>query len=169
MKGKIMKKTILAFAVNLVFVANSFAADATATITKQFYTSSSMEKIADFIENNKDEIRNASGLKTLEKYADNQYKVQRNSLKGNFVWITKESKQKKSEGYVFKSELVKSVEGGMTNFMSTITLRKVPNYVLVEINSTATVDNPKLKTPGLQIDISTQVNKVETYLKRNLK
>jgi len=98
-----------------------------------------------------------------------KYKVRRNSSKGVFVWVTKETKEIKNGTFVFRSDLIESIQGGITEFSSEITVKNQQNMALIHITSSAGVDNPKLKTTGLRIDMNTSINKVEMLIKQNCK
>jgi hypothetical protein len=164
-----MKKVILFLSCFLVGFNFSYGADAEAKVERQIVLKSSVKKVSDWIDANKDDLREASGINVLEDLGNGKYKVRRNSPKGVFVWVTKETKEIKNGTFVFRSDLIESIQGGITEFSSEITVKNQQNMALIHITSSAGVDNPKLKTTGLRIDMNTSINKVEMLIKQNCK
>jgi hypothetical protein len=164
-----MKKVILFLSCFLVGFNFSYGADAEAKVERQIVLKSSVKKVSDWIDANKDDLREASGINVLEDLGNGKYKVRRNSPKGVFVWVTKETKEIKNGTFVFRSDLIESIQGGITEFSSEIIVKNQQNMALIHITSSAGVDNPKLKTTGLRIDMNTSINKVEMLIKQNCK
>ena len=164
-----MKKVILFLSCFLIGFNFSYGADAEAKVERQIILKSSVKKVSDWIDGHKDDLRDASGMNVLEDLGNGKYKVRRTSPKGIFVWVTKETKESKNGTVVFKSALIESIQGGIVEFGSEITVKNHQNMVLIHIVSSAGVDNPKLKTTGLRIDMNTSINKVEMLIKQNCK
>lgn len=164
-----MKKVILFLSCFLFGFNFSYGADAEAKVERQIILKSSVKKASDWIDGHKDDLRNASGINVLESLGNGKYKVSRNSPKGIFVWVTKETKEIRNGMIVYKSTLIESIQGGIVEFSSEITVKNHQNMALIHIASSAEVDNPKLKTTGLRIDMNTSINKVEMLIKQNCK
>ena len=164
-----MKKVILFLSCFLFGFNFSYGSDAEAKVERQIILKSSVKKASDWIDGHKDDLRNASGINVLESLGNGKYKVSRNSPKGIFVWVTKETKEIRHGMIVYKSTLIESIQGGIVEFSSEITVKNHQNMALIHIVSSAGVDNPKLKTTGLRIDMNTSINKVEMLIKQNCK
>jgi hypothetical protein len=153
-----MKKVILFLSCFLFGFNFSYGADAEAKVERQIVLKSSVKKASDWIDGHKDDLRNASGINVLESLGNGKYKVSRNS-----------PKEIRNGMIVFKSTLIESIQGGIVEFSSEITVKNHQNMALIHIVSSAGVDNPKLKTTGLRIDMNTSINKVEMLIKQNCK
>lgn len=155
-------------AVSSVFAAPS--ADAEAEVEKELSVRITAEKSIAWIDANRDAIRRESGLQVLQDLGNGKLKVRRASNKGVFVWITKESIVKRKDGsYVFKSNLVESIEGGVVYSDSEVIAKNVRSGTIIIIKSSVGITNSKVRTGQLRIDMNVHLNRVRKLLEESVR
>lgn len=158
----------LFFATVILLFAPAFAYAAEAEVNTEFTINSSLEKTIRFVENNPKQLREAAGIELIEDLGDGNFKVKRKSAKGTFIWIMKEEIEHKDGIYRYKSKLVESIEGGIEKSDTDIIIQTNRDHIIVNLKISAVVNNGRVKTTGLRIDLNNKVNRVKRLLQSNL-
>jgi len=158
-----MRSLLICLSFLLIFPIIASAAES--YLEKETQLNISAQRTADWIKSHGDAIREASGLDVLEDMGKGKFKVKRDSPKGTFIWIIQETTEKKKDGsYVFKSTLVKSIQGGIESSKSEIIVKDFRGRTNILIKSSAVVNNPKVKSPQMRIDMNVNLNRVRSLL-----
>jgi hypothetical protein len=94
--------------------------------------------------------------------------VKRESAKGTFIWIMKEEIENKDGIYRYKSKLVESIEGGIEKSDTDIIIQTNRDHIIVNLKISTVVNNGRVKTTGLRIDLKNKVDRVKRLLQSNL-
>ena len=158
----------LFFAAVILLFAPAFAHAAEAEVNTEFTINSSLEKTIRFVENNPKQLREAAGIELIKDLGDGNFKVKRESAKGTFIWIMKEEIENKDGIYRYKSKLVESIEGGIEKSDTDIIIQTNRDHIIVSLKISAVVNNGRVKTTGLRIDLKNKVDRVKRLLQSNL-
>jgi hypothetical protein len=166
----ILSLITLSFSINQhsVYAVEEVEADAYADVQKDFDLKSNMDKTIDWLEQNKDKIRDTLNIEVVEDLGNGKLKVKRDTPKGVFSWIIQESISKKKDKYVYKAKMIKAISGGMVYSDTYITVTPTKNGSNVHIRMAAGVNNPEVRSRAMTIDFVNHCNKcrrlIESYV-----
>jgi hypothetical protein len=162
---------LLALLVPSIFMPQiASAANAEATIEKEIELRSKAQRTIDWVDSHRDAVREASGVSLVEDLGNGKFKVRRDSSKGVFIWISKETIEKKPDGsFVFKSTMVESIEGGMEYSKSEVTIKDIRGGVSINIKTSTGINNRRVTSGQLRIDTNVHLNRVKRLLEENIR
>ena len=162
---------LLALLVPSIFMPQiASAANAEATIQKEIELRSTAQRTIDWIESHRDAVREASGVSLVEDLGDGKFKFRRDSNKGVFIWIAKETIETKPDGsFVFKSTMIESIEGGMEFSDSEVVIKDIRGGVNVYLKTSTGINNRRVASGQLRIDTNVHLNRVKRLLEENVR
>jgi len=168
MKHLLVLLALLGTSIFMPHIAN--AADAAATVEKEIEVRSTAQKTIDWVDSHRDAVREASGVTLVEDLGNGKFKVRRDSSKGVFVWIAKETIEKKPNGiFVFKSTMIESIEGGMEYSKSEVVIKDIRGGAIINIKTSTGINNPRVRSGQLRIDTNVHLNRVKKLLEENIR
>lgn len=141
---------------------------AEANVKSSFSVKAPYQKTIDFINNNPKKMRDAAGIEVLQELGNKKLKVKKESLKGNFIWIMQENLEEKNNVYRYNSKFVESIQGGIEDSYTDIIVKANRNYVTVDMNIKAVINNGKVTNFDLYFDLKRQMKKIEKLLQSQL-
>jgi hypothetical protein len=140
-----------------------------ASIDRDIELGATAERTIAWVDANRDAMRRAAGIEVLKDFGNGKFKVQKVSPKGTFVWITQESIEKRGDKHVFKSILIESVEGGIVASNSEVTITSNGRGVKINVKVSSTVNNPRVKSNQMRLDMNIHFNRVKKLLEDNVR
>ena len=165
------KFTILMFFMLLggwLIAAEEPDTDARTAISKEINLRSAPDKVISWIEKNKNVIQDESGFDSVKNMGNGKYKITKDTPKGTFIWIIKETTEKKDGKCYFRSTLIESIEGGIVYSNSEIIVSSNGKGSHVEINAKVGVNNPRVRSPQLKIDTNMHLNRLKRLIEENV-
>ena len=141
---------------------------AEAEVNTEIAINASVERTVGFVKNNPKQFREAAGIELLQDLGNGKLKVRRESPKGVFIWIMQEQIEEKDGTYRYKSSLVESVQGGIEKSDTDIIVQSNRDGTSVSVRISAVVNNGRVRTTDLRIDLKNKVNKMRRLLESNL-
>lgn len=170
--------SLLGFVVIFVF---SFAAiaqpqesrlprpNAEASLSREFDVKSSLETVTKWMENNKSDLYDASGIQVLKDLGNGRLKFSRRTRRGEFVWVVEEKIERTETKVIYKSSLVESIQGGIIYSDTITTVQKLPKGTNIKIETSSGVKNPNVTSGEMQVDIKTHLHKIEKTITRGVR
>jgi len=156
----------LAFFVLLVASTSVYGAEA--SFKSEFTVNAQYEKTVNFVKKNPAQLRRAAGLEVLQDLGNGKLKVQHETPKGVFVWVLQESIEEKDGLYRYQTYLVESIQGGIESSNTDLILQVNRDHVSVSSSSSAVVNNGRVRSADIRIDLSKSTRRVERLLQSNL-
>ena len=148
----------------------SAEADAQTVLNKEINLRTSPEKVNAWIESNKKAIQNQSGFDSVKDLGEGKFKITKDTPRGRFVWVIKETTVKKDGKTYFKSSLVESIEGGIVYSDSEIVVSSNgKGGSNVEFNAKVGVNHPRVRSPQLKIDTNIHLNAIKRLVEDNVR
>ncbi len=155
----------LAFAMLSLLAFSGYAlADASVEDEQQVTLRVNYDKVCDYIESHSDEIIEASHNDILERNGT-KIKLRNHNNREVIVFTVQEKSKRGSYG----SDLVKSHEGGLTEQSTSIIVSKgAKGKVNVLIKVKASIENPRIGTLELKVEVNKSAKGIKEFLKKNL-
>lgn len=164
-----MKNLLLAMLLTTISARIIYAADATADVNKHFGLKSSPDQTIKWLEANQKSIYDTLKVSIVEDMGEGKLKVKLDTVKGEFVWIAKETKTSNKDKYVYKSELVKSISGGIVYSDTYIVVSAGKRGgSSVSIRMSSGVNRSDVTGGAMTIDFASRINKCRRMIESRL-
>ena len=164
-----MKNLLLTVFLSAISAQMIHAADATADVNKHFGLKSSPEQTIKWLESNQKSIYETLKVSIVEDMGEGKLKVKRDTVKGEFVWIVQETKITNKDKYVYKSELVKSISGGIVYSDTYIVVSSGKRGgSTVSIRMSSGVNHSDVTGGAMTIDFVSRINKCRRMIESRL-
>jgi hypothetical protein len=136
-----------------------------AEIQEEFEIENTFEKITDFIKNNKKEIMEEINIKLIEDLGEGKIKLKRQNNRGKFIWVAKEIVKKESNSFCYESNLIESIEGGIQEMSSKITISKIEEKCKIKVYMSVSVEG--ISSKDIKMDIKMKIRRLKKIVIEN--
>lgn len=148
----------------LIFITSSVFADGSSSDTEEFSLKANYDKICEFIESHGDDIILASHNKVLKRDGLKVKLQNSNPVSGRITFTVQETVKKGD----YKSEMIESHEGGLTDQATEISIKKNNGRCDVTVTMRASIKNPTIGSFGLKLHLDKATRGIKNYLRKNL-
>lgn len=132
------------------------------SVSKEFMVKKPFEQVADHIEQDRDDMYEALGVKVIERKADGTVHASADTQMGHIEWTHSEKVERTDD------EIIVTINAHNDKYTFSATLRAKPfkKVTKVIINAHLSVDHPKVQPAHIHMGLNKVIDKIRKYMKK---